>query len=119
MTYRSFTFLLRLAAASRDQAGGALCSATVPRPSGSSLMSLRRARRRPDLAKRVETSPLHTHHARRPGAWGEWRSEIKEEAAGRRTFAELLTPSAWAYKSSRPFGVMNFKPISSNTIAKQ
>ena len=114
---------------SRDQVVGALCSATVPRPSGSSLMSLRRARHRPDLASTLvhsrtpshsrpsrQSRPLrhsreggnpvlsNTHLARCLGAWGEWRSvdlgfcQIKEEAEGRGTFAEPLTPSAEAYK---------------------
>ena len=123
--------LLSRATSSRDQAAAALYSATVPRPSASSLMSLRRARHRPDLAStfsqhsrsrrscpsrqsrpfrhsrpfrqsrpfrhsREGGNPVlpHTHHARCPSAWGEWRSGIKEEAAGRGTAAEPLTPSA-------------------------
>ena len=45
--------------------------------------------------------PVPIHHARCLGAWGEWRSEIKAEAEGRGTFAELLTPSAEAYKSAQ------------------
>ena len=115
-----FTLILVPAASSRDQAGGALCSATVPRPrtalavhgllpqserirySGcvsSSLMSLRRARHRPDPANVVGNPLPHSHPTHRLGAWGEWRSEIKGEAEGRRTFAEPLTPSAEAYKT--------------------
>ncbi len=66
----------------------------------------------------VGIQPQHTCHARRLGAWGKWRSGIKEEPEGRGTAAELLTPSARAYKSSKPFGVMNDKPISSKTTAK-
>ena len=107
------------AMSSRDHVGGALCSATVPRPSASSLMSLRRARHRPDPAStprhpgfsrhsrparhsrhsREGGNPVssHTHHARCLGAWGEWRSGIKEEPEGRGTAAEPLTPSAEAY----------------------
>ena len=105
--------------------GGALCSANVPRQrtasavhgllpqserirySGcvsSSLMSLRRARHRPDPVStsrhsREGGNPVlwPTHPARCLGAWGEWRSEIQEEAAGRGTIAEPLTPSAEAY----------------------
>ena len=120
--------LLSRATSSRDQAAAALYSATVPRPSASSLMSLRRARHRPDLANTFSQSrpfrhsreggnPVlsHTHHARCPSAWGEWRSGIKEELTqpllrlrsrfgnrpctanavrGRGTAAEPLTPSA-------------------------
>lgn len=66
----------------------------------SSFMSLRRARHRPDLAEVAGIQPLPSHHARCPGAWGEWRSDIKEEPEGRGTVAEPLTPSAGAYKSS-------------------
>jgi hypothetical protein len=101
---------------SRDQTGGALCSATVPRPSGSSLMSLRRARHRPDPTSTIRHSreggnPVlpRTHHARCLGAWGEWRSGIKEEAEGRGTAAKLLTPSAEAYKTPSVGGCTNAK----------
>ena len=121
------SLILVPAASSRDQAGGALCSANVPRPrtalavhgllpqserirySGcvsSSLMSLRRARHRPDLATLVGSPTLHIHPARCLGAWGEWRSvdlgfcQIKEEPEGRGTFAEPFTPSAEAYKTT-------------------
>ncbi len=88
-----------LAAASRDQAAAALCSANVPRPSASSLISLRRARHRPDPMSLEVVLPSNSHPVRRLGAWGEWRSGIKEEAAGRGTAAEPLTPSAEAYKT--------------------
>ncbi len=96
---------LFLATASRDQAGGALCSATVPRPSGSSLMSLRRARHRPDPTSVAVIQPSNSFPVRCIGAWGKWRSvdsgffQIKEEAEGRGIFAEPLTPSADAYKT--------------------
>ncbi len=98
------------ATASRDQAGGALCSANVLRPAGSPLIwqnpksTLRRARHRPDPSNVTGIRPLHSHSARCLVAWGEWRSEIKEEAAGRGTFAEPLTPSAEAYKQQ---GIVN------------
>ena len=75
----------------RDHADGVLCSANVPRrqPSaaGSSLISLRRARHRRDpdaqslIGRHNAASPV-------PRAPGVSRSEIKEEAEGRGTFAE-------------------------------
>ena len=86
----------------RDHADVALCSAAVPRPSGSSLMPLRRAPRRPDLARGVGVrafqsnygiqsdqfnvmsvglQPQQTNPIRRRGGIGAWRSEIKEELA--------------------------------------
>ncbi len=95
----SLAEVLFQATTSRDQAAAALYSAHVLRPSGSPLTSLRRARHRPDLANVMGNPQMYTHHARCLGAWGEWRSEIKGEAEGRRTFAEPLTPSAEAYKT--------------------
>ena len=87
--------------ASRDQAGGALSSAAVPRgglgPPAPPLC--RCAERTTDLiltrwwqlrgrtlavsgaGKVADTQPPRTHPGRRPGAWGDWRSGIKEEAA--------------------------------------
>jgi hypothetical protein len=87
--------------ASRDQAGGALSSAAVPRgglgPPAPPLC--RCAERTTDLiskrrwlsngrtpavsgaGKVADIQPPRTHHGRRPGAWGDWRSGIKEEAA--------------------------------------
>jgi hypothetical protein len=99
MMTNELSFLFFQATALRDQTSGALCSATVPRPSGSSLMSLRRARHWSDLAGVKGIQSSYSNHDRCLGAWGEWRSEIKEEAAGRGTFAEPLTPSAEAYKN--------------------
>jgi len=61
MMTNGLSFNLFPAASSRDHAGGALCSATVPRPSGSSLMSLRRARHRPDPTNVAGIQPSHTH----------------------------------------------------------
>ena len=84
----------------RDHADVALCSAAVPRPSGSSLMPLRRAPRRPDLARgvgvrairsdyRIRSDPFNvlevcvqptqTNPIRGRGGIGAWRSEIKGE----------------------------------------
>ena len=88
------------AAASRDHADAVLCSANVPRPAASSRMELHRARHRPDLADVMGLQLSSPHHARCPGAWGEWRSEIKGERVARRTFAESFTPSARAYKNT-------------------
>ena len=75
----------------RDHADGVLPSANVPRrqPSaaGSSFISLREARHRRDP---VAQGLVRSHDAACPvpRASGVPRSEIKEEAAGRGTFAE-------------------------------
>ncbi len=68
MMTNGLSFYLLLATTSRDQAGGALCSATVPRPTASSLMSLRRAHHRPDPWRVAGIQPLHTERARCLGA---------------------------------------------------
>ena len=52
------SFVLCQASVSRDQAAAALYSANVPRPAASSLISLRRARHRPDLAGVVGAQPF-------------------------------------------------------------
>jgi hypothetical protein len=87
--------------ASRNQVDGALSSAAVPRgglgPPAPPLC--RCAERTTDLiskrwwllngrtlavagaGKVADTPPQCAHHGRRPGAWGDWRSGIKEEAA--------------------------------------
>ena len=88
------------ASSSRDHADAVLCSANVPRPAASSRMELHRARHRPDLADVMGLQLSSPHHARCPGAWGEWRSEIKGERVARRTFAESFIPSARAYKNT-------------------
>ena len=63
----------------RDHADGVLCSANVPRPSGSSFISLRRARHRRDPSRQCLVGRHHAAFlvARMPGGP---RSEIKEEA---------------------------------------
>ena len=85
----------------RDQAGGALSSAAVPRGGLGPLppplrhcaerttdliLLARRVFKRcvhtmPDAGNTTGLSPLCAHQVRCPGAWGEWRSGIKEEAA--------------------------------------
>ncbi len=87
--------------ASLDQAGGALSSAAVPRGGlgppapplcrcaerTTDLISKRRwrltgcTRTLVDSREVMNIQPLRVHHGRCPGAWGEWRSGIKEEAA--------------------------------------
>ena len=81
----------------QDQADVALSYAAVPRPAGSSLMPLRRAPRRPDLASgegvracrsnysiqssriNVCLQPQQSDPIRCRGGIGAWRSEIKGE----------------------------------------
>ena len=116
----------------RDQADVALSSAAVPRPAGSSLMPLRRAPRRPDLARGVGVrivkrnqhnqssaclQPQQSDPIRRRGGIGAWRSEIKEELAalGRcgghsRSYAPV--PLRLAQPSSEVFGLPTHKAVS-------
>ena len=105
--------------ASRDQAGGALASAAVlPASRPPSLMPLRRAPRRPDLASAVRVrvpwphersgvSAPCAHHAGCRGCWGGWPSEIREggREAGR-TFAEPSTTASAAREQLTPYPVL-------------
>ncbi len=89
-----------LAAASRDQAAAALCSANVPRPSASSLISLRHSPQAPRQRTGREHDGRTTAKLVGSGRWRALRSvdlgfcQIKGEPVGRRTFAEQSAPPA-------------------------
>ena len=70
-------------------------SVRVPRPSASSLTEGRHSPKLRGLpcAFGIQ-NPRFAKHRPRAGRWCALRSEIKEEAAGRGTFAEQSTPSA-------------------------
>ena len=122
----------------RDQADVALSSAAVPRPTGSSLMPLCRAPRRPDLASgvgvrllkpnqstqsnqinqyRTDVQPTQTNHICRRGGTGAWRSEIKEEPAalgrcGGHSRSYATVPPRLVQPSSEVFGLLTLTTIS-------
>jgi hypothetical protein len=73
-----------------DHADGVPCSANVPRPAASSFISLRKAPHRRDRSAQRLIGP-HNDCVHVQMASGAPRSEIKEEAAGRGTFAEGST----------------------------
>jgi len=64
----------------RAHADGVLCSANVPRPSGSSFISLRRAHHRREPSRRWFISGQRHTAFPVPRAPGGPRSEVKEEA---------------------------------------
>ena len=119
----------------RDHADVALCSAAVPRPSGSSLMPLRRAPRRPDLASGVsarflklnrcnqirlnssDVLPTQTNPIRCRGGIGAWRSEIKGELTvidrrGGHSRSYAPVPPRLAQRSSAVCGFLTHAKIS-------
>jgi hypothetical protein len=120
-----FSSCADLSRCGRDQADAALSSATVLRPSGSSLMSLRRVPRRPDPVSGVGVARLSnsqgirtkdSHQSRlglplrpsnqvhRRGGAGAWRSvdlgfcQIKEERSGGHSRRYVPVPPRLAHQ---------------------